>query len=320
MENRSSLQAFLHGLIDYAGLFPPAKLPLTQAIKNYAAYNNSQDAWMLGPFVLPISKLLEIREYEQLFKGKRPLKLSIVGSKEQSEKEFLSQLEEDVKQITSYQHMYRDWVHIDALELHLPQATPTKEFLHKIAAITNELSVNVFCEIHLLKEDEDWRKYVTDSLDAIAHFNSENRENFGAKWRTGGVKAELIPEPDRLAFAISECRDRKLAMKFTAGLHHPVRMNRDEVNAKMHGFLNVFLAGMLAYELKLNETMIKAILIDEDPSHFKITGDSLGWGKLVLSPKQITRLRNSLCSFGSCSFDEPKDELRELSGQQEVTI
>lgn len=318
MEKRSSLKAFLHGLIDYAGLFPPAKLPLDQAIKNYTAYINCKDAWMLRPFVLPAAKLFEIKEYAQLFEEKRPLRLSIAGSKTETEREFLSQLKKDVEQIGYFRKRYGDWLKVEVLELPLPVNVPSKEFLHEVANITREIGVNVFCEIHLLKENK-WEDHVTNSLDVIASLNSENGEDFGIKWRTGGIKAELIPDPDRLAFAIAQCRDRDLAMKFTAGLHHPVRMYREEVNAKMHGFLNVFIASMLAYELKLNETIVKAILLDEDPSHFKITDETIGWQQLVLSPEQISRLRKSVCSFGSCSFDEPTDELRELIGQQEVT-
>ena len=68
----------------------------------------------------------------------------------------------------------------------------------------------------------------------------------GVKLRTGGIKAEMFPSPEQVAFVIAACRGRNLPLKFTAGLHHPVRMYRDEVETKMYGFLNIFLAGMLA--------------------------------------------------------------------------
>ncbi|MBS1993679.1 MAG: hypothetical protein JSS83_24355 [Cyanobacteria bacterium SZAS LIN-3] len=47
-----TLRALLEGFIDYAGLFPPAKLPLDQALSNYSRYQNSEHSWMLRWFVV----------------------------------------------------------------------------------------------------------------------------------------------------------------------------------------------------------------------------------------------------------------------------
>ncbi len=55
-----AFQTLLHSLIDYAGLFPPSALSMTQAAGNYAQYRNSPDAWMLGRFVIPSSRLNEL--------------------------------------------------------------------------------------------------------------------------------------------------------------------------------------------------------------------------------------------------------------------
>jgi hypothetical protein len=43
----------LRGLIDYAGLFPPASLALPDAIRNYQTYRGGPHAWMLARFVIP---------------------------------------------------------------------------------------------------------------------------------------------------------------------------------------------------------------------------------------------------------------------------
>ena len=55
-----SLRALLTGVLDYAGLFPPAKLPLHQALAHYANYRQSSDRWMLGHFVLQAARLGEL--------------------------------------------------------------------------------------------------------------------------------------------------------------------------------------------------------------------------------------------------------------------
>src|ERR1035441_1202106 len=56
----ASLQALLANLIDYAGLYPPAALPLHDVAEKYAAYRASPYGWMLNRLVLPAAKLAEM--------------------------------------------------------------------------------------------------------------------------------------------------------------------------------------------------------------------------------------------------------------------
>src|SRR5262249_27634531 len=57
---REPLRALLENLIDYAGLFPPAALPMKAAVENYQRYRESAEAWMLGKFVVPVARLDEL--------------------------------------------------------------------------------------------------------------------------------------------------------------------------------------------------------------------------------------------------------------------
>src|SRR5882757_4734763 len=59
----AALRALLSGLIDYAGMFPPAKLSLAEAAKNFLEYMSGRHAWMLGRFVVPAAQLEELRAY-----------------------------------------------------------------------------------------------------------------------------------------------------------------------------------------------------------------------------------------------------------------
>jgi hypothetical protein len=43
----------LRGLIDYAGVFPPAALPLAEAVDNYQRYRSGPHAWIVSRFVIP---------------------------------------------------------------------------------------------------------------------------------------------------------------------------------------------------------------------------------------------------------------------------
>ena len=56
-----SLRALLAHLIDYAGLYPPAALPLPEVLENYETYLALPESWMLNRLVLPAAKLPEVR-------------------------------------------------------------------------------------------------------------------------------------------------------------------------------------------------------------------------------------------------------------------
>ena len=56
-----SLRALLSHLIDYAGLYPPAGLPLEEVLERYRRYQVSPESWMLNRLVLPAAKLGEVR-------------------------------------------------------------------------------------------------------------------------------------------------------------------------------------------------------------------------------------------------------------------
>lgn len=63
-----ALRAFLEGFIDYAGIYPPAKLPLSKAVENYRQYSACEFAWMLRYFVLGKSELSQLNgEFDSRF-------------------------------------------------------------------------------------------------------------------------------------------------------------------------------------------------------------------------------------------------------------
>jgi len=101
-------------------------------------------------------------------------------------------------------------------------------------------------------------------------------------------------------------------IKFTAGLHHPVRQFRDEVKTKMHGFLNVLGAGVLAAEHGWDQKVATQMLDDEDAASFRFSGDMFAWRDWKITASRIEAHRDLITSFGSCSFDEPREDLREL--------
>ena len=57
-----TVQTLMTGLIDYAGLFPPAGLGMNEAVANYARDLGGTDAFALSKFICPASRLDELSE------------------------------------------------------------------------------------------------------------------------------------------------------------------------------------------------------------------------------------------------------------------
>ena len=143
-------------------------------------------------------------------------------------------------------------------------------------------------------------------LDAI------RRHGQRAKIRTGGITPDAFPAIGNVAEFLRACKAKGVAFKATAGLHHPLRCVKPltyEPNAPlgtMHGFLNVFLAATLLDHAD-------AILAESDPGAFAFDDDSAAWrGHRVTTEEIVATRRDFATSFGSCSFEEPISDLREL--------
>ena len=139
-----------------------------------------------------------------------------------------------------------------------------------------------------------------------------------AKVRTGGLTPEAIPSVETVADFLHRAAARRLPFKATAGLHHPLRSLRaltyaaDSPRATMHGFLNVFLAAAFAWQGAERDVLVP-VLAEEDPCAFQFGTNELRWRDQLLSVPQIQSARDEFAhSFGSCSFEEPIADLREL--------
>ena len=124
---------------------------------------------------------------------------------------------------------------------------------------------------------------------------------------------DAFPSCERIATVIDHCRRLGLSLKCTAGLHHPVRHQSTEPAVMMHGFLNVFGAGMLSHALGVDREVLTACVAETDPAAFSFSDAGFAWRDHLVAPDALTRARGSfLCGFGSCSFADPLADLREL--------
>jgi hypothetical protein len=284
----------LHGIVDYAGLFPPTGASMEDAVAEYAKRRLSPESWMLAAFVVPVSRLAEFATAaaEPLGATDGPWPLSVLVGPDYHRE--LDDLAEWIRAMPAGK------VGVTALE-HRP-ATPEGigDFVARASGI------ETFCEL-------SWDADLAPWIEAV------EGAKVRAKLRCGGVTPDLIPPTDRVAGFIRACHVAGIGMKFTAGLHHPVRgeypltYEPDAPRAMMHGFLNVFVGSALFVAGESSEPTLLAVLEETDRSAFRIDDEGVAWRDHSVPTSALRSVREGFArSFGSCSFAEPVDDLQQL--------
>jgi hypothetical protein len=297
-----SLKTLLAKSIDYAGMFPPCSLALEPALQNHANYVRSPEAWMLNTFVLPIEQFNTAKQLLSLFDPSHPLRVAALGPKTATADAFLDALDEADAATRSLSRYDVDLVAISHLEMFLPQDVDLA-LLKEARSVVGDLPV--FWEAPPERAEQ--------TIALLAEHNSDqDAATFGYKLRTGGVTPDAFPTSAQIASALVTPATHQLPIKFTAGLHHPIRQFRDEVKTKMHGFLNVLGAAVLAAEHRWDAKQAATMLEDENAASFSFGEDFFTWREWKIDVERLRYRRRFGASFGSCSFDEPRDDLRAL--------
>ena len=327
-----AIHALMSGLIDYAGLFPPAKLSMVAAVSNYAKYAASTDAWMLGRFILPVSKIEEFRKASASHLSKRWSEEEDGGGAWPISAIIDGDLNEDLDSVFAFNTEHAEEKNglavIDAIEIKVPPTSetdpaPSLGFIEAALEIMAE-GVYPFFELPVVRvtrlsepgSSSSSSESFPDLRGAIAALSGADA---GAKVRTGGITSAAIPSSRAVAEFIVACAQADVPFKATAGLHHAIRAEHPltyEPNcprAVMHGFLNVFIAAAMVQEYRIDAEATAKILEEPDARKFLITPDTLAWGPGQVGIESLERTRELFAlSYGSCSFDEPVQELRAL--------
>jgi hypothetical protein len=292
---KESIRALLAEIVDYAGLFPPAQLPMSEAVINYATYRNSNYDWMLGRFVLSVGQLDEFLETAKDFFShdeKSSWRLSVLAGED---------IAGTIRKIGNFNDSNAPYVVCDALELKAPDVSKIEEIVRVLPDF-----LTAYFELPL-------NENLADSVATLAIHRQR------AKIRTGGVTQDAFPTTDQITRFMRICLAANVPFKATAGLHHPVRCQKPltyEQNAPtgtMHGFLNVFLAAAFLRQ-GFKSGLIQELLEDEWAESFTFDESGVLWRQEhFLSTAQLQELRqNHVISFGSCSFVEPISDLQEI--------
>lgn len=296
-----SVDALLAGLVDYAGLFPPAGEDMRRALENYASYFQSEDRKALGRFIVPILRLTELEEAgsDLMPRGKasKPWPLSVLVAEDVgAATEKISKF--NLRHAFGSRHGHAV---IDVVEL---KASKAEQIAHQRRDLSADLTA--YFEIPVTVD-------VAPLVEAIAKVGAR------VKVRTGGVTPEAFPAARAVIDFMVACKREGVPFKATAGLHHPIRgeyrltYESGGPTGTMYGYVNVFLAAALVYAGESDDTAT-AVLEESDVSGFTFQDDAIQWRDKRVGVEQILASRSEFAiSFGSCSFREPVDEIAQIT-------
>ncbi len=298
-----ALRAMLEGVIDYAGLFPPAKLGMAEAVDEYLQTTQAPEKWLVDRFACSAGKLsdlaVELTEHpEEPF-----IPVSVIGSVSPDQKHWRPGIEHDAQEMTKFQQAAENHAEIQAYEVRFPDHQHIEECVRDMRQFTN---IDLFAEL-------PWGPEMNESLAALAEL-----EVTAAKVRTGGLEASAFPSASELAGFIQQCVQLDLTFKLTAGLHHPLPTQDPETGATMHGFLNVLVANALALKDDLSRKEVEEILLETDPKALAFKRDGFTWHGRPITLEDAENSRTLLVSFGSCSVREPLEELGRIGLLEKV--
>jgi hypothetical protein len=294
----------LEGIVDYAGLYPPAAHTMRTAVRQYAHYRAGGTGWMLGRFVCPALSLQEFSEVADPLlprdAGAIPWRITVTGS---------GDVAADIAAIAAFNERHRVCfdecgAKADSYEL---RAASVSDIAEAHALVPPELTTYV--ELPL---DGDLEPLVREVA----------RTGRRAKMRTGGVQVGAFPRAAQLLHFLQLCVTHGVPAKATAGLHHPLRgayrltYDDDAPTGRMFGFLNVLLTAALVVQGS-SEAEALALLEEGDSHAFEWNDLHVAWrgieNPVALSRDALRQVREQvLVSVGSCSFTEPVEESRAL--------
>lgn len=283
-----AIQTLLRALIDDASLFPPGNLPMDRALPEHHDHRSGPYAYLLGRFLCPASRLAELQRTLPADVPAGDLHVGIILDTEPASlSAVLGKIAKDSR------------LHPAGVEIPISpqdhQAAAAHQILHELSALPDELrhgrdgaELPVFIE---LPREHGWR----DALGLIA------ARGASAKLRTGGPIAEAFPSEFEVAEFIRACVSEGAPFKCTAGLHHAIRHRDPKTGFEHHGFLNILLATVVAVTDGRIDELVD-VLAEQDPSEL-----TAATGRIDQATAE--RARRHFSGYGSCSFDEPVDDL-----------
>lgn len=259
------------GLCDDAAVFPPGNVPLARAVPAHLRHLRGAHARLVGPLVLAAEHLDTLADVASDLAGVS-FDLAVTVP--------LPQVADAVAAVGRIRA-----ARLTVLEVALPEETRPGDITTALdGALAARPHLTAFVEV----PRDGRRDAVLASLTGTPHL---------AKFRTGGVRADLHPDESELAGSLLAAVRAGVPFKATAGLHHALRNTDPVTGFEQHGFLNLLAATGAAFD-GADETKLVELLAERD-------GARVAERVRRLSP----RVREAFRSFGTCSIAEPVEEL-----------
>lgn len=276
----STLPLLFHRLVDDAALFPPGNVPMPEAVPAHERHRREWYAPFVGPFLCPAARLGELAQHATSRLG-----VTVVASGP-------GDIEPAVQSVLTDPQL-----ELRGIEVPL-RGEPLEDSARRtlIALDAALLDVDDADELPMYVEiprAPGWQ----DVLDQLAV------AGYRAKLRTGGETPDAFPSESEVAEFVLACLEFDVRFKFTASLHHAVRHTTSE-GVEQHGFLNALAAVAEALD-GADATALARTLAERDARTIADRIRELPVGRAAT-------VRTWFGSYGSCSIDEPLQDLLDL--------
>ena len=267
------------GLFDDAAVYPPAYAPLHDAVAEYRRHRESWYAPLVGPFLVPPSRCVEL--FKLAGTGQSPLRVGLT---------------------------IRPGIHPELLGMAAAGLAATKRIGVSIVEMGwhpdwREVGLDIERVPTALEVPRGEAQHV-----ALADIRKARDAGgrVGAKFRTGITPNWEWPEESELADFLLEATARRLPFKLTGGLHHAVRGRYTTLGeeSENHGLLNVVLA-LAAALAEANEGVVASVLADRDTERLVARVRDL-------TPDQVSSIRDRFVAYAVCDVTDPINELNAL--------
>lgn len=272
-----AVATLVSGLVDDAGLFPPASLSMAQALCAHAMTGAGPAAWLTDRFLCPASRVSELLAALGELSPPECVTIGLIADS------GAAGLPPALAAIAAGEGRVR----VGLVELALP--ADRDQLLAARAASTalqaTPEGARGFVE---LPRVAGWRYAL--AVVGVA--------GLGAKIRCGGLVPEAFPSVAELAAFVTACVTAEVPFKATAGLHHALRHTDPGTGFEHHGFLNLILAVAAA----IRGDQVERALAERDPLRVAEAVEAI-------DPDLAGAVRSSFVAYGSCSVDEPVEDL-----------
>ena len=286
-------------LFDYAGMFPPESLAFKDAMAEAARAGRLHRPALVGNDMVVASpdlrlvtpKALETAGFEDTL-----CSIALVGIPAEA-------LKRTIPRIQAFNEKNLGHAHVASLEI-----DGTKFDTTQLAAARDALAdVRLYVEPHL--SDRSWAASGAGLINMLGRL-AQVGDPVGLKVRASGPRAISART---LAWMIPQVTEKKVGLKVTAGMHHPI------VEAEYRNSIG-FLGAAAA--LRLRQAMgadfgpeaILGCVQENRPDAFSFEGE-LAWRGHAVALEAVAQAMESLpFSIGSCSLQEPDRDLVRLFG------